>query len=200
MLDTVALWKSDFGNQYTERNKNLNLGQRAAVWSLLIPKECQSVLEVGSNVGANLEAIAQISACELYACEPNDRAREILESTGLCAPHHVTGDTADQIKFPDKVADLVFTSGVLIHVPPDKLLPSMREIHRCARKWIVCGEYFAPSEEMVKYRGHDGAMWRRDYGGLYLDNFPDLRCVKTFFAWSRQTGLDNLLFWLLEKR
>jgi hypothetical protein len=87
----------------------------------------------------------------------------------------------------------------LIHVPPDKILASMKEIHRCSKRWIVCAEYFAPEERELPYRGQRNALWLRDYGSLWLDNFPDLTCIATFFAWKRMTGLDNLTFWLFEK-
>jgi pseudaminic acid biosynthesis-associated methylase len=191
------LWTGAFGNDYTARNTAATLTARRKVWDMILPDDCESVLEVGANTGLNLEAIAQSSPCELYGCEPNEFARSELET--ILPAHHVTADFAHKISFPDKVADLVFTCGVLIHVPPDQLLPSMREIHRCARRWIVCAEYFAPEERELPYRGQRDALWLRDYGSLWLDNFPDLHCDACFFAWKRLTGLDNLTFWLFEK-
>lgn len=191
------LWTGKFGDDYTRRNASHDNGARVQMWRMLLPRHCESVLEVGANIGQNLEAIDQFANCELYACEPNELARE--ELTEWIPATHVTADYADKLSFPDDVADLVFTSGVLIHIAPDKLMASMREIHRCARRWIICGEYFAPSEEMIPYRGHDNAMWRRDYGSLWLDNFPDLHAQCCMFSWKRMTGLDNLTFWVLEK-
>lgn len=191
------LWTGSFGNEYTKRNATADLMFRRDMWRVLLPKDCQSILEVGANVGQNLEAISEFSPAELYACEPNELARETLQA--IVSPTHVTADCADKLSFPDRHIDLVFTCGVLIHVEPDKLLPSLREIHRVAKRWIVCGEYFAPSEEMIPYRGHSNALWRRDYGSLYLDAFSDLHCTSTTFAWKRMTGLDNLTFWVFEK-
>lgn len=196
-MNTVELWKSAFGNDYTARNDRSTLPAREQLWKTLFPRHCDSVLEIGANVGLNLEAISQRSACQMFATEPNDMARAQLEALGLC--EIVTTDTADFLSYPDNSADLVFTSGVLIHVPPDKLLKSMQEMHRVARRWIIVGEYFAPSEEMIPYRGHTDALWRRDYGSLFLDTFPNLRCTAHMFAWKRATGLDNLTFWVLEK-
>jgi pseudaminic acid biosynthesis-associated methylase len=199
-MNTVELWKGDFGNAYTDRNDRSTLGAREQIWKMLLPRNVESVLEVGANIGLNLEAISQRSACELYATEPNDKARAQLENLDLVHPVNITADTADHIRFPDGIADLVFTSGVLIHVPPDKLERSLDEIYRCARRWIICGEYFAPQEEMIAYRGHPDALWRRDYGSLFLDRFPRLRCTAHMFAWKRMTGLDNLTFWVFEKQ
>ena len=199
-MTAIDLWTGKFGVDYTKRNV-LAPGARNQVWRMLLPQDCESVLEVGANIGLNLEAISQESDCDLFACEPNDFARAELSRLfwDIVPEANLTADTADKLNFPDGVADLVFTCGVLIHIPPEKLLPSMREMHRCARRWIICGEYFAPSEEMIPYRGHDNALWRRDYGSLWLDNFPDLHCTSTLFTWKRMTGLDNLTWWVFEK-
>src|SRR4051812_43099010 len=163
------------------------------MWQMLLPKNCESVLEVGANIGLNLEAIGTISDAELYAVEPNAIAREELIAAEFVHERNIRADYADKIGFPDEIADLVITSGLLIHIPTDKLIPSMKEIHRCAKRWIISAEYFAPSEEMIPYRGHDNALWRRDYGSIWLDNFPDLHCQGAVFAWKRMTGLDNLV-------
>jgi pseudaminic acid biosynthesis-associated methylase len=191
----MSLWASKFGDEYTQRPQT-SVEDRIGVWASLIPYSCQSILEVGANVGANLEAIGQFSEARLYATEPNDEARKELYQLPL---NCVTPDYADMLDFPNEAMDLVFTSGVLIHVPPDKLIPSMREIHRVSRRWIIAAEYFAPQEEMIPYRGTKDTLWRRDYGSLYLDTFSDLQCLGCLFAWKRITGLDNLTFWVFEK-
>jgi len=190
------LWTGDFGNDYTKRQADTS-GARKHMWQMVLPKHVESILEVGANVGANLEAISQFSTAELFATEPNELARQELIGKDICV--QVTNDPANDLRPGEGAFDLVFTSGVLIHIPPDQLAASMREIHRVARRWIICAEYFSPSEEMIPYRGHDNALWRRDYGSLYLDMFPDLRCTSCVFAWKRMTGLDNLTFWVFEK-
>jgi pseudaminic acid biosynthesis-associated methylase len=192
----TELWTGDFGNDYTKRQAN-TFGARQDMWSMVLPQHINSVLEVGANVGLNLEAISQLRDSDLYATEPNEAARQKLIAKDICV--QVTNDPSYRLSRPDNSVDLVFTSGVLIHVNPSELGPSLREIHRVARRYIICAEYFAPSEEMIPYRGHDNALWRRDYGSLYLDQFPDLRCISCLFAWKRMTGLDNLTFWVFEK-
>ena len=195
------LWTGPFGDAYTARNRTVGVDARQAIWETLLPRGCESVLEVGANSGANLQAIANFSDAEIYACEPNDVARNELMERDLAPDENIRADRADKLSFPNEVADLAFTSGVLIHIPSDKLLASMREIHRCAARYIICAEYFAPAptEEMVPYRGHRDALWRRDYGSIWLDNFDDLHCISCMFAWQRMTGLDNLTFWTFAK-
>lgn len=191
------LWTGSFGDAYTQRNTRATIQARRAMWECMLPMRCESILEVGANIGLNLEAIAQFSAADLYACEPNDTAR--AELIDILEPNNIRSDFADKLGWPDASIDLVFTSGVLIHVPPDRLEASLKEIGRVARRNVILGEYFAPSEEMIPYRGHDNALWRRDYGSLLMDACPDLHPTGTLFAWKRTTGLDNLTFWIFEK-
>lgn len=191
----MSLWTGDFGDAYTKRNLDADTDHRATVLRGILPRHIDSILEVGANIGANLNAIATFRNIEMFACEPNDLARKHIKIEA----DHVTADFASKLSFPDGVADLVMTIGVLIHVGADALLPSMREIYRCSRRFILVGEYFAPDERAMPYRGQDEALWLRDYGGLFIDSFPDLRCLSCTFAWKRMTGLDNITFWLLEK-
>jgi pseudaminic acid biosynthesis-associated methylase len=192
----TELWTGDFGNDYTKRQANTS-DARKDMWRMVLPRRLDSLLEVGANLGANLEAMIGLTAGDFYATEPNEQARQELIAKDLCV--QVTNDSAHSLSAQDKSMDLVFTSGVLIHIPPEQLTASLHEIHRVARRYIIAAEYFAPSEEMIPYRGHDNALWRRDYGSLYLDQFSDLRCISCLFAWKRMTGLDNLTFWVLEK-
>lgn len=191
------LWIGEFGNDYTARNTRETVPARHDMWRTMMPRHIESILEVGANIGLNLEAISQFSSAQLYACEPNDTARAELAS--ILEPANIRSDFADKLGWPDNSMDLVFTSGVLIHIPPDKLEASLKEINRVANRYVICGEYFAPSEEMIPYRGHNDALWRRDYGSLFMDACPDLHPLGTLFAWKRTTGLDNLTFWIFEK-
>jgi len=200
-MNVDELWTGEFGNEYVSRNANADTG-RVATWKLLLsslPRLPESVLEVGANIGLNLEAIGRLIDCELYASEPNDLAREELIQSELMPERNVTGDFARKLRWPDEHVDLAITCGLLIHIPRDELVQSMKEIYRTSKRYIISGEYFAPHEEMIPYRGKPNALWRRDYGSIWMDNFPDLYCHASVFAWKRQTGLDNITFWVFEK-
>lgn len=190
----MSLWADKFGDEYTERNTD---GARypliRRVLDFIAP---ESVLEVGANRGLNLQAFAEHGRVySLYGTEPNQVAAWHLRKIADV----VTPDYADSLSFDSGLFDLVFTCGVLIHIPTDKLAKSMSEIHRVSKRWIACAEYFAPQEEMIPYRGQINALWRRDYGGLYLEQFPDLKAIDTGFLWKRTTGLDNLVYHIFEK-
>jgi len=201
----VDFWLGEFGNAYTDRNavSTEQLRARVALWSEIMSHmrtaPPASILEVGANIGINLRALRALSAARLYAVEPNDMARDILVREQVVAADDLRAGFAAKIDFPDRVADLVFTSGVLIHIHPDHLLASVKEIQRCSAHWIACIEYFSDKPEMIPYRGYDDRLFKRDFGSYWLNNFPDLRTVACGFAWKQITGLDNLTWWLFEK-
>lgn len=203
--EQLKFWRGDFGDAYADRNApevDL-LRARVALWASILKSLAgappESILEVGANVGNNLRALRQLTGAELHALEPNDKARQVLVDDGVVAADNARGGFASAIDLPDGAVDLAFTSGVLIHIHPDDLAPSCREIHRVARRYIACIEYFSDKPEEIPYRGHAERLFKRDFGGFWLDTFPDLRVVDYGFAWKRLTGLDNLTWWLFEK-
>jgi pseudaminic acid biosynthesis-associated methylase len=208
MSDPVVqaeFWRGEFGDSYTERNAVSpdQLRARCAMWSnilshtLAVPP--QSILEIGANIGVNLRALRALTDARLFATEPNEKARRRLIEEGVLDASNVRDGLASSIDWPDAVADLVFTSGVLIHIHPDNLEASLREIHRCTNRWIVTIEYFSDKPEMIPYRGREDLLFKRDFGGYWLDTFPNLRVTAYGFVWKRVTGLDNLTWWLFEK-
>lgn len=202
----AEFWRGDFGNAYTDRNlaSTDQMQARLQLWSEILSHTIsappESFLEIGANLGTNLRALRLLTGARCLAVEPNDKAREILVRDGVLKAEDLRGGIASQIDFRDGAADFAFTSGVLIHIHPDHLAASLKEIHRCARRWIGCIEYFSDKPEMIPYRGHNDRLFKRDFGGLWLDSFSDLRVVAYGFAWKRVTGLDNLTWWLFEKR
>jgi pseudaminic acid biosynthesis-associated methylase len=112
----------------------------------------------------------------LYGIEIQDyalrKARARLEDAQLALA------TAFEIPYPDGFFDLVFTSGVLIHVAPADLPKALREIHRCAGGFIWGLEYYSPQPMEVTYRGHERLLWKMNYTRLYLELFDDLEPVK----------------------
>jgi len=206
-VDTVQaqFWRGEFGDTYAGRNAATHeqLRARVAMWAKILDtvagKPPASILEVGSNIGNNLRALRTLTGAELYALEPNQQARETLVRDQVVPADHVLEGIATHIGLRDGAVDLAFTSGVLIHIHPDDLLASCQEIHRVARRYIVCVEYFSDKAEVIPYRGHMDRLFKRDFGGFWLDHFADLRVVDYGFLWKRLTGLDNLTWWVFEK-
>lgn len=202
----LELWQGEFGDQYTERNMfgEIEIQQRMNLWATIgigINSQPKTILEVGAGSGVNLVAIDRLCKnnhinMTLHAVEPNEKARKILKEQG---DFKLINFNAFDIQLEKASMDVVFTSGVLIHIPPgDGLLNAMREIYRVARRTIVCIEYFAPELREIKYRGQDQALWVQDYGSLWQDNFK-LACTGYGFFWKRMAGLDNITYWIFEK-
>jgi pseudaminic acid biosynthesis-associated methylase len=200
MKDRLDLWAGDFGDQYHERNKpsERDVAARMFFWEMIAQHlrtgsrgRISSVLEIGAGTGLNLGCIHHkfLQRPVLKALEPNKAACERM----LRAPMPI------EIVFDAVPADFVFTYGVLIHLPQHGLHDMMRNIYLAANKYILAAEYFAPEEEVVPYRGKAQALWRRDYGRLYMDNFPDLKFLGYGFCWKPVSGLDNVTWWLFEK-
>ena len=200
-----GLWRGEFGDAYTDRNavSDQRLAALTAHWARVLRvtegMPPRSILEVGANIGLNLRALRRLSSAEFFALEPNGVARKRLVDDQVLPASNVLDGLAQQLPFKDASVDFAFTSGVLIHIHPRDLLASCREIHRVSRRYVACIEYFSDKEEEIAYRGHTEALFKRDFGGFYLDNFPDLRLLDYGFAWKRTTGLDNLTWWLFEK-
>lgn len=207
MQDTEQLkfWRGDFGNAYTDRNSSeaAHLRARVAMWApimaCLVGTPPRSILEVGANIGNNLRALRQLTDAEFFALEPNKKARAILVEEGVVPAANVRDGFAASIDLADGAVDMAFTSGVLIHIHPDDLEASCREIHRVAARHIACVEYFADKPEEIEYRGHTERLFKRDFGGYWLDLFPEMETVAYGFAWKRLTGLDNLTWWVFRK-
>lgn len=195
----VQFWQGEFGNEYTERNDiSRNIVARKKLIDAVLEKSSHvgDILEVGANIGLNLCALYQrnLTTSVYYGLEPND-----LAAHSKAIPYYRVNGTAENIEAEDNGFDFVFTSGVLIHIHPDNLKQAISEIYRVSSKYIACIEYFSDEPIEKAYRGHNGVLFKRDFGSLYMDTFPDLKLVDYGFAWKRATGLDNLTWWLFEK-
>lgn len=191
------LWGGEFGDAYVERNRAAG-EHRAAFWSALLAEfPARRVLEVGCNLGGNLQHIAGLLPPEqVYGIDVNLKAlaelhRAIPTINALYSP-------ARELPFRDRWFDLVFTMGVLIHQPERTLPLVMAEIVRASRRYVLCGEYYAETTTEVPYRGESGALFKRDYGRIYQELFPDLRLLRQGLL-SRDEGWDDVTYWIFER-
>jgi pseudaminic acid biosynthesis-associated methylase len=191
LIDTpqIAAWVNAFGREYTDRNalnasehealykKNYGVSRRELNEPFLadIPAGAR-ILEVGCNVGNQLAVLRQMGYRELYGIEIQPYA---LEQARRNLPDaHFAEASAFEIPYPDQYFEMVFTSGVLIHIAPRDLPRAIDEIHRCASQHIWGFEYHSPQTVPVNYRGNEGLLWKMDYAKLYLERFADLSLVR----------------------
>jgi hypothetical protein len=70
---------------------------------------------------------------------------------------------------------------------------------RASSRYVFCGEYYDRETVAVPYHGHERAMFRRDYGGLFLDLFPyELTLLRQGYL-SPEEGWDRITWWLFER-
>ena len=201
----LAAWTGEFGDDYVRRHE-------AAEWKLRYGVEAfrrmvggltlESVLEVGSNIGLNLWFLRELfgTRLRLFAVEPNRTAYERLVADPRIRVEQAWNATAAELPLPDAAVDLVFTSGVLIHIAPADLGRATDEIVRVARRYVLCVEYFSHTPQEITYRGHEGLLFKRDFGAFYLDRHPGLRPLAYGFLWQRELLIfDNLNWWLFDK-
>ena len=181
-------WKKDFGMAYTDRNilgnreldalyrKNYGISRTELNQRFLadVPKNAR-ILEVGCNVGNQLFLLREMGFKNLYGLELQEYAlgyaRTRLPDAGL-----VKG-SAYSLPFKDESLDLVFTSGVLIHLPPDAIVDAMREILRCSRSFVWGFEYYADTHAEVSYRGERELLWKAPFARMYAQAVQGLRLV-----------------------
>jgi pseudaminic acid biosynthesis-associated methylase len=182
-------WSGEFGKNYTDRNSRFDddLNKAYQTWYGVtrikmndafvgsLPKDAR-ILEVGSNTGMQLASLKRMGFTSLYGIELQDYAVEKAKeyTKGI----NIIQGSAFDIPFKDNFFDLVFTSGVLIHIAPENLPNVFAEMHRCSKKYIWGFEYYAPKTTPINYRGNDGFLWKADYGKLICDQFKDLSVVK----------------------
>jgi len=91
--------------------------------------------------------------------------------------------------------DLVFTAGVLIHVPPAEIDEVLRGMARVSRRWLLSVEYEADVETMINYRGQDDLLWKRPYGAM----LAKYGAVRGSGLLTKADGFDNCTWTLVEK-
>lgn len=202
-------WAGDFGKAYTERNPyafddteelyiKLYGVKRTTMNNEFIGSLDRSmkILEVGSNVGGQLIVLKEMGFNNLYGIELQSGAVEFSKS--ITKGINIIQGSAFDIPFRDNYFDMVYTSGVLIHIAPEDIIAVMKEIHRSTKKHIWGMEYYAEEFTEIEYRGEKGLLWKADYSGLYLNTFKDLKLVKEKkFKYLQNDNIDQMF--LLEK-
>lgn len=190
---STQFWAGAFGKEYTQRNR-VQWSQRVPFWESIfesLPLWPHNILEVGCNAGWNLNAIRHvdpdINLVGVDVCQ--DAVLEAEESGHECYVMDAT-----QIATLDEKFDIVFTAGVLIHVPPHELDAVMDSIIEASQRYVLAIEYAAETEEAIDYRGHEDKLWRRPFGKLY--EAKGLTLVETGDAGH---GFDRCQFWLMRK-
>lgn len=206
-------WGNKFGEEYTKRNM-FNPSELNQLYSNrygitrnemnhefleFMDRDCM-ILEVGSNIGNQLNLLSKMGFKNLYGLEINSLAIENSNRSNAGLPIYVVKGDALNIPFKDGFFDLVYTSGVLIHINPENIRKAIDEIYRCSKKYIWGFEYYQPSGYVeIEYRGKTGMLWKTDFKRLYLEKYPHLKLIKeNHYSYNENNELIDQMF-LLEK-
>ena len=199
-----AAWRGEFGDHYTDRNQGRVPANRAffrkALRAVNWPPAAPSILELGCGAGENLSALRQIlPAAHLAGLEINPSAAAIARNHGHLV--HEISILDYIVQLGGNLFDLVFTKGLLIHIPPTELARAYHVLVEASRRWVLVAEYYNPKPVEVPYRGQAGMLWKRDFAGELLAAYQELRLVDYGFVYHRDPyPQDDLTFFLLEKR
>ncbi len=184
-----STWSGDFGKKYIERNDLTSsemdelylkrYGLKRIVMNERFLNDIDrnaKILEVGSNVGNQVNILLQMGFKDITVVDVQEDALEILKNNYPQVKCYQAD--ASNLPFEDDVFDLVYTSGVLIHIHPDLLPKVMGEIYRVSNQYIWGMEYYNDKMIAIDYRGRKDLLWKGDYARLYVNQFPDLVCVK----------------------
>lgn len=197
-----AFWAGLFGTEYIGRNdsaellaSNLNFFAQA----LRRAGRVDTCLEFGANIGMNLRALKLLyPAMRQRGIEINaDAARHLGEFIGqenvFCGSifEHPAGPTVD----------LTLIKGVLIHVHPEMLASTYLKLVEASHRYVLVCEYYNPSPMTIPYRGHTNRLFKRDFAGEMLDQFPELSLVDYGFAYRRDPAFpqDDITWFLMQK-
>jgi pseudaminic acid biosynthesis-associated methylase len=136
-------WVGEFGTEYTARNDRRPL-EVVGIWSRMLARAyggVSSAIELSANIGLNLQAIsALLPNCKLSAVEINKTAFDRLSSLGnVNAVHSSIFDFKTAETF-----DLSFTSGVLIHLAPERINDAYAKLYSLSRRYVLVSEYYNP--------------------------------------------------------
>tara|TARA_B100002019_G_scaffold129130_1_gene111083 strand:+ start:1662 stop:2267 length:606 start_codon:yes stop_codon:yes gene_type:complete len=191
-------WKSSFTKKYIKRNKDYNriptIGKDLLENKIII----RSVIELGSNIGLNLDALKKIYPnCETFGVEINKDAFKVLKKK-----HKAVNKSILDFKI-NKKFDLVLISGVLIHQDPSKLKVIYKLLNNLSKKYIYMNEYFNPYPIALDYHGYKNKLFKRDFAKELWKSYPKLKLLNYGFHWKedpfQKGNYDNANWFIFKK-
>lgn len=182
-------WLSNFGKEYLKRNPHtpyeldnsykikygVTRSQLNKTFIGNLRKDLR-ILEVGASFGNQLWLLKKMGFLNLYGIELDQNAirHSIKNIDGITI---IQGDALN-VPFKDGYFDLVFTSGLLIHINPRNIVKAVSEIYRCSNKYIWGFEYYSEIYSRINYRGHSNVLWKANFEEIYQQAFPSLKLLK----------------------
>ena len=178
-------WKGKFGDKYTDRSlfsdRTLTIGK-----DLLSNKiKIKSCIELGANVGLNLDALKKIYNASTFGVEINSKAFAILKEK-----HRAKNSSIINFNTKEKF-ELSFVCGVLIHQNPKNLNKIYKLLYQLSSKYIYISEYFNPTPIKLNYHGHSIKLYKRDFAKDLWNLYPKLKLINYGFHWEQDPFLKG---------
>lgn len=202
MNEQQKFWANTYADEYIKKNNQFDRDKGVAAWKLMLEKVApiNSILECGCNIGRNIDFLnALLPSASKSIIEISQPAFEFVTSRHDLA--QAFNGAIEDANFEEGSFDLVFTTGVLIHIHPDNLLKNMERMYKLSSEYILMGEYFNRTPIMLEYQGQKDKLFKRDFGKLFIENFP-VELVDYGFLWGHlydNAGFDDVTWWLFKK-
>ena len=202
-----TFWKKTYSKEYIERNpySDNHLGLKA--WAKMLAQindiggGLNSILECGSNIGRNIAFLNSLyPIAKKSVIEISEDAFEIV--TKNFELEYKQNCPIVEAQFDKESFDLVFISGVLIHIHPDDILANMQKMFDWSNKYILINEYFNRTPVTLEYRGEKNKLFKSDFGKTFIQNFS-VKLIDYGFLWGHEYdngGFDDTTYWLFEKK
>ncbi len=195
-------WYGKFGNEYIDRNNGAKIiAGNLALFSKIFSstKDINSVIEFGSNIGLNLEAIKQLLPdAKLSAIEINEKAASILKEN----IKNITIYNQSILNFKENNKhNFVLIKGVLIHINPNELDSVYEKLYNSSDKYICICEYYNPTPVTIDYRGNQDKLFKRDFAGEFMNKYKDVKLIDYGFLYHKDNNFyyDDSTWFLMKK-
>lgn len=141
------VYDEKFWNKFTENNvSNYNEEFAKFIHDLATSLRCQSVLEVGCNIGNDLMLFTD--TIDVHGIDLNDNA--IKKAKEKHPSFKFQKSSVIEIPYPDASMDFVFTHNVLNYVSDDEMPQAVKELFRVSNKYIINCESFEENESSIE--------------------------------------------------
>jgi len=85
---------------------------------------------------------------------------------------------------------------------PDVLPQVYEKLFASCGRYLLIAEYYNPSPVAISYRGHSDRLYKRDFAGEIMDQYPQLQLLDYGFSYHRDLNFpqDDITWFLMEKR
>jgi len=202
-------WSGKFGDFYINRNKSIDEVNESyeketgvtieEIFHKFFDKieRKSKILELGCNVGLNLEILQKMGFGNLYGLELNKKALKIARER---YPKFTFINSSIEDYESKTTFNLVYTAGVLIHINPLILNSIIKKIISLTKEYIFGFEYYADRLVEIKYRGYSNVCWKQNFPLLFQQLFNDIDVVKEEKFHYKNKDLTDIAYLLRKKQ